>query len=46
MNRNESLNLDGQGLDAWNVWAEEMLAQREKLIDKIAEGGYGPLAFP
>lgn len=33
MNKKESLELYTQGVDAWNSWAEEMLAQRESLIE-------------
>lgn len=32
MNKKESLELYTQGVEAWNAWAEEMLAQQNELI--------------
>ena len=36
MNKEESLALFKQGKDAWNAWAEEMLAQRKALEGAVA----------
>ena len=33
MNKEESLALYKKGREAWNAWAREMLAQREKLME-------------